>query len=176
MGIACQRHGRLAINLSRQKLKLDEAVEGLRSAPWLEPDKPIYNPQEELMVIDLEEEIGKLVGPRLMTQRAHDIERIMSSVARLTSSSIEGLENLTSELHELQKFMKTEVARVQSEVDNAMAGIKIIMEAIAPLRSLQTSGAAGRIIRSGPAANISAPWHQAPALTPSAETLKPKPE
>src|SRR6516165_1803885 len=108
MGIACQRHGRF--------------VEALRSAPWLEPDKPIYNPQEELM--DLEEEIGKLVGPRLMTQRAHDIERIMSSVARLTSSSIEGLENLTSELHELQKFLKTEVARVQSEVDNAMAGSK----------------------------------------------------
>ena len=125
---------------------------------------------------DLREEIGKLVGPRLMTQRAHDIERIMSSVARLTSSSIEGLENLTSELHDLQKFLQTEVARVQSEVDNAMAGIKIIMEAIAPLRSLQTSGAAGRIIRSGPAANMSAPWHQAPALTTSAEILKPKPE
>ena len=176
MGIACQRHGRLAINLSRQKLKLDEAVEALRSAPWLEPDKPIYNPQEELMDLDFQEEIGKLVRPRLMTQRAHDIERIMSSAAQLTSSSIEGLENSTSELHELQKFMKTEVARVQSEVDNAMAGIKIIMEAIAPLRSLQTSGAAGRIIRSGPTANISAPWHQAPALTPSAETLKPKPE
>ena len=111
-----------------------------------------------------------------LRERAHDIERIMSSVARLTSSSIEGLENLTSELHELQKFMKTEVARVQSEVDNAMAGIKIIMEAIAPLRCLQTSGAAGRIIRSGPAANISAPWHQAPALTTSAETLEPKPD
>ena len=153
MGIACQRHGRF--------------VEALRSAPWLEPDKPIYNPREELMVIDLEEEIGKLEA-RLMTQRAHDIERIMSSVARLTSSSIEGLENLTSELHEMQKFLKTEVARVQSEVDNAMAGIKIIMEAIAPLRSLQTSGAAGRIIRSGPAANISAPSHQAPALSTSA--------
>ena len=56
---------------------------------------------------------------------------------------------------------------MQSEVDNAMAGIKIIMEAIAPLRSLQTSGTAGRISRSGPAANISAP---------SPETLKPKPE
>ena len=111
-----------------------------------------------------------------LRERAHDIERIMSSVARLTSSSIEGLENLTSELHEMQKFMKTEVARVQSEVDNAMAGIKIIMEAIAPLRSLQTSGTAGRIIRSGPAANISAPSHQAPPLTTSAETLKPKPE
>ena len=128
------------------------------------------------MDLDLQEEIGKLVGPRLMTQRAHDIERIMSSVAQLTSSSIEGLENLTSELHDLQKFLKTEVARVQSEVDNAMAGIKIIMEAIAPLRSLQAAGTAGRIIRSGPAANIGAPWHQAPALTTSAETLKPKPE
>ena len=90
----------------------------------------------------------------------------MSSVAQLTSSSIEGLENLTSELNDLQTFLQTEVARVQSEVDNAMAGIKIIVEAIAPLRSLQTSGAA--VIRSGPAANISAPSHQAPALSPSA--------
>ena len=140
MGIACQRHGRF--------------VEALRSAPWLEPDKPIHNPQEELMDLDLQEEISKLVGPRLMTQRAHDIERIMSSVAQLTSSSIQGLENLTSELHDLQKFLQTEAARVQSEVDNAMAGIKIIMEAIAPLRSL----------RSGPAANISS--HQAPPLQP----------
>ena len=170
MGIACQRHGHLAINLSRQKLKLDEAVEALRSAPWLEPDKPIYNPQEELMETDLREEIGKLVGPRIMTpgpqiERAHDIERIISSVARLTSSSIESLRDLTSELHDLQKFLKTEVARVQSEVDNAMAGIKIIMEAIAPLRSL----------RSGPAANISGPSHQAPVTT-SAETLKTTPE
>src|SRR3974377_545711 len=165
MGIACQRHGRLAINLSRQKLKLDEGVRGLVWAPGLKRKKPIYNPQEELMDLDLQEEIGKLVGPRLMTQRAHDIERIMSSVARLTSSSIDGLENLTPELHDLQKFLQTEVARVQSEVDNAMAGIKIIMEAIAPLRSLQTSATAGRIIRSGPRGNLNTPPHQAPALT-----------
>src|SRR3974390_3211654 len=83
--------------------------------------------------VDLREEIGKLVGPRIMTpspqnERAHDIERIMSSVARLTSSSIEGLENLTSELHDLQQFLEAEAARVQTEVDNAMAGVKIIME------------------------------------------------
>ena len=109
-----------------------------------------------------------------LRERAHDIERIMSSLARLTSSSMETLEGLTSELQDLQKFLKTEVARVQSEVDNAMAGIEIIMEAIAPLRSLQTSGTAGRIIRSGPAANISALSQQAPALTTSAETLEPK--
>ena len=90
-----------------------------------------------------------------LRERAHDIERIMSSLARLTSSSMETLEGLTSELQDLQKFLKTEVARVQSEVDNAMAGIEIIMEAIAPLRSLQTSGTASRTVRSGPAANIS---------------------
>src|SRR3974377_897186 len=133
---------------------------------------------EESPDVYFREEIGKLVGPRIMTpgpqiERAHDIERIMSSVAQLTSSSIGSLENLTAELHDLQKFLKTEVARVQSELDNAMAGIKIIMEAIAPLRSLQTSGTAGLIIRSGPAANIGAFSHQAPALTTSAETLKP---
>ena len=138
-------------------------------------------PVETSLDADLREEIGKLVAPRIMTpgpqiERAHDIEHIMSSVARLTTSSIEGLENLTSELHDLQKFLQTEVARVQSEVDNAMAGIKSITEAIAPLRSLQTSGAAGRIIRSGPAANIGAFSHQAPALTTSAETLEPKPD
>src|SRR3974377_361645 len=60
-------------------------------------DEPTYNPQEELMDlstsvasaekspdVDLREEIGKLVRPRIMTpgpqiERAHDIERIMSS-------------------------------------------------------------------------------------------------
>ena len=110
--------------------------------------------------VDLREEFGNLVGPRLMTpdpqiERAYDIERISSSLARLTSSSMESLEGLMSELQDLQKFLKTEIARVQSEVDNAMAGIKIIMEAIAPLRSLQISGTASRTVRSGPAANIS---------------------
>ena len=63
---------------------------------------------EESRDVDFREEIGKLLGPRIMTtdpkiERAHDIERIMSSVAQLTSSSMEGLENLTSELHDLQK-------------------------------------------------------------------------
>ena len=105
-------------------------------------------------------EIGKPVMQTIMTpgpriERAYDIERISSSLARLTSSSLESLEGLMSELQDLQKFLKTEVARVQSEVDTAVAGIKIIMEAIAPLRSLQISGTASRTVRSGPAANIS---------------------
>ena len=108
-------------------------------------------------------EIGKPVRPTIMTpgpqiERAYDIERISSALARLTSSSIESLEGLTSELQDLQKFLRTEVARVQSEIDNALAGIKIIVETIAPWKSIPTSGTApatGRTIRSGPAANIS---------------------
>ena len=135
----------------------------------------------EKSLSEVEEEISKLVGQRIVSprpcverdtprpqierdtsraqiDRGHDIERIISSVARLTSSSIEGLRDLTSELHDLQKFLKTEVARVQSEVDNALAGIKIIMETIAPWRSMQTSGTTpttGRTIRSDPAATVS---------------------
>ena len=136
----------------------------------------------EKSLSEVEEEISKLVGQRIASprpyverdtprpqierdtsraqiERGHDIERIISSVARLTSNSIEGLRDLTSELHDLQKFLKTEVARVQSEVDNALAGIKIIMETIAPWRSIQTSGTTpttGRTIRSDPAVTVSA--------------------
>ena len=135
-------------------------------------DEPTYNLQEELMDLSTsvasaekspdvpDVEIGKPVRPTIMTpgpqiERAYDIERISSALARLTSSSLESLEGLMSELQDLQKFLKTEVARVQSEVDNAMAGIKNIMEATALLRSLQISGTASRTVRSGPAANIS---------------------
>ena len=56
----------------------------------------------------------------------------MSSVVRLTSKSIDGLEVLSSELRQLQTFLKSEVERVQSEIENALAGIKIIIETIAP--------------------------------------------
>ena len=122
-------------------------------------------PAEKLPDANLQEEISKLLG-HSMTPRPqiepdtprpqfeNDIERIMSAVARLTSSSIESLESLTSELFNIQKCLKSEVARVEGEVDNALANIKIIMETIAPLRSISSEMAAatGRTIRSGPAA------------------------
>jgi hypothetical protein len=87
-----------------------------------------------------------------------DVERIRSSVARLTSNSINSLESLTSELQELQKFLKSEVERVQGELDSASAGIKIIIETIAPWKSTSGSPAPAtttpRAVRPGPAANI----------------------
>jgi hypothetical protein len=84
-----------------------------------------------------------------------DPERIRSSVARLTSNSIEGLEGLSSELQTLQKFLKSEVERVQGEIESALAGIKIIIDTIAPWKSTPVpSPTSTRVLRAGPAANI----------------------
>ena len=109
---------------------------------------------------DVETGISKLVeqkNPKRPTQIEVDAERIRSSVARLTSNSINGLEGLTSELQELQEFLKSEVERVQGEIETALAGIKIIIETIAPWKSSGVSLApstSARPVRAGPAANV----------------------
>jgi hypothetical protein len=109
---------------------------------------------------NLEVELGKLVEqevPKHAPKIGRDIERISSSLARLTSTSIDGLEGLTSELQELQNFLKSEVERVQSEIDSALAGIKIIVEAIAPWKNTPAPVApstTARGVRAGPAANV----------------------
>jgi hypothetical protein len=108
---------------------------------------------------EVEAEISKLVeqnNAKHAPQIETDVERIRSSVARLTSNSIDGLEGLTSELQELQKFLTSEVERVQTEIESALAGIKIIIETIAPWKSAVSlaAPASGRVVRSGPAANI----------------------
>jgi hypothetical protein len=111
---------------------------------------------------DVEAEISKLVEqtiPKRPPQIESDAERIRSSVARLTSNSIDGLEGLTTELQELQGFLKSEVERVQGEIESALAGIKIIIETIAPWKSTPVSPApqtSTRSVRAGPAANIEA--------------------
>ena len=109
--------------------------------------------------LDVEAEISKLVEeiPKPTARIENDVERIRSSVTRLASNSIEGLEGLTSELQELQKFLKSEVERVQSEIESALAGIKIIIEAIAPWKNTSDSPpppTSTRTVRAGPAANV----------------------
>lgn len=64
-----------------------------------------------------------------------DADRIRSAVMRLTSSSIDELEGLTSELQKLQEFLESETGRVQREIESVLAGIKIIIETIAPWRN-----------------------------------------
>ena len=85
-------------------------------------------------------------------------ERFNSSVARLTSNSIDELHKLVSELQKMQEFLKSEVDSVQRQIDSAVAGINIIVETIGPWKSIagpQTPPSGNRNVRAGgPAANI----------------------
>jgi hypothetical protein len=64
-----------------------------------------------------------------------DSERIISTVALFTSKSIKELEGLTIELQGLQEFLKSETERVQHDIDNALVGLKIIIDTISPWRN-----------------------------------------
>jgi hypothetical protein len=117
---------------------------------------------------DVEAAISKLVEqtipkhppqidvPKHPPQIETDAERIRSSVARLTSNSVDSLEGLMSELQDLHNFLNSEVQRVQGEIESVLAGIKIIIETIAPWRSATAppAPAGARAIRAGPAANL----------------------
>ena len=80
---------------------------------------------------DLEEQERTKVS----TKKGIDAERIRSSVARLTSNSIGELEKLSSELEEMQEFLKSETQRVQREIESVLDGIKILVEAITPWKT-----------------------------------------
>lgn len=87
---------------------------------------------------DIRAELKKIAGQKISTPAQTDennIERIRSSIARLSSKSVDGLERLNSELQELQKLLRLEVERVQSEIDSALAGIQVITDVIAPWKS-----------------------------------------
>ena len=93
---------------------------------------------EKSLASDGEAEASRSIeqkSPKPLSQIEADSERIRSSVARLTSNSIEGLEGLASELQQLQSFLKSEVERVQGEIESALAGINIIIETIAPWKT-----------------------------------------
>src|SRR5262249_39384742 len=92
-------------------------------------------------------------GSKRSAQIETDAERIRSSVARLTSNSIDELEGLTSELQALQEFLKSEVNRVQREIQSALDGIKIIIETIAPWKTTMDSLAPTKDTRA-----VRAPW------------------
>jgi hypothetical protein len=85
-------------------------------------------------------------------------ERFNSSVARLTSNSIDDLHKLASELQKMQDFLKTEVDSVQRQIESAVAGINIIVETIGPWKNFagsQVHPSSTRNARAGgPAANL----------------------
>ena len=79
-------------------------------------------------------------------------ERFNSSVARLTTNSIDELHKLAFELQKMQEFLKSEVESVQRQIDSAVAGINIIVETIGPWKSIagsQTLPPGTRNVRAG---------------------------
>jgi hypothetical protein len=90
--------------------------------------------------------------PRFFSQTEADAERMISSIARLTSNSINGLDGLSSELQQLQTFLKSGVGCIQGQIETALAGIKIIVETIAPWKPAPTTNT--RAVRGRPAAHI----------------------
>jgi len=79
---------------------------------------------------------------------------ISAAVARLASNSIDDLQKLVSELQRMQEFLKSEVDNVQRQIDSAVAGINIIVEAIGPWKSIVGSSGTRNLRAGGPAANI----------------------
>ena len=113
---------------------------------------PDEKPPELASATQLSKEKSKPSGPLAISA-----ERFNSSVGRLTSNSIDGLQALVSELQRMQEFLNSEVDKVQRQIDSALAGINIIVETIGPWKSIagsQTLPSDTRNVRAGgPAAN-----------------------
>ena len=86
----------------------------------LHSEKPM--PEERALELEISNVAENKIG--------NDGERIRASVALFTSKSIKELEGLTFELNGLQEFLKSETERVQREIDNALSGLKIIIDTI----------------------------------------------
>ena len=115
-------------------------------------DSPTSAPTEEKTPLNLDSSLGaelsKLANKSSMltplenkTPLENNAERIKSSVARLTSNSVEELQALVGELQKMQEFLKSEVDRVQIQIDSALAGIHIIVETIRPWQRITGSQA-----------------------------------
>ena len=113
---------------------------------------PDERPPELASATQLSKEKSQPSGPLEITT-----ERFNSSVGRLTSNSIDGLQALVSELQRMQQFLNSEVDKVQRQIDSALAGINIIVETIGPWKSIagsQTLPSDTRNVRAGgPAAS-----------------------
>jgi hypothetical protein len=108
----------------------------------------------EAEISNLVTQLAKQDSPKLSPQIESHAERIRSSVGRLTVSSISELKGLTTQLEELQEFVKSEVERVERDIESALAGINIIIETIAPWRSITDLPPVGQARRADASADI----------------------
>ena len=92
----------------------------------------------------------KSASEEFPAQIENDTERTKSSLARLTSNSIDRLERLMSEIQEMREFLISEGERVQREIANyaqlnqsvALAATKIKAETVGTWKSTAIAGAA----------------------------------
>src|SRR5215467_3828458 len=120
---------------------MEESMDTPKSAA---PDEKTP-PPELVLATQLSKETPSPSGP----------PEISAAVARLASNSIDDLQKLVSELQRMQDFLKSEVDNVQRQIDSAVAGINIIVEAIGPWKSIAASTSSARNFRAGgPAANL----------------------
>jgi uncharacterized membrane protein YidH (DUF202 family) len=123
---------------------MKQAEEKLMNSPTPEEvteKSPSANSALDTEVRDLVEQESTKSAQAARTKIGIDAERIRSSIARLTSNSIDDLEKLTSELEELREFLKSETERVQNEIGSVLAGIGIIIETIAPWKTNDVASA-----------------------------------
>jgi hypothetical protein len=68
-------------------------------------------------------------------ERETDLDRTRFNLALLSASTVEGLEQLRSELQELQKLLKSEAERVQGQIDSALDIFNILAKAMSSWQS-----------------------------------------
>jgi hypothetical protein len=121
---------------------MNQAEEELMNSPTPEEvtEKSLSAKQDSEVKGSTEQESTKS-AQATHTKIEIDADRIRSSIVRLTSNSIDELEKLTSELAKLQDFLKSETARVQGEIGSVLAGVEIIVEAIAPWKTAASASA-----------------------------------
>ena len=106
--------------------------------------------------LTIESELSKLVKQGSKSTMANNnAERIRAALAKFTSSSVDELEGLTSELKKMQEFLRSEVDSVQRQIEDALAGINIIVETISPWKSTAAAAQPGgpRSLRTNPMAS-----------------------
>src|SRR5262245_42535570 len=104
-------HNQLLINIVRtdeSDIKGRSPMDTPTSAPTDEKTPTL----EPVLAAELTK-LAKQEHSKLAMPLENSAERIRTSVARLTSNSIEELQGLVSELQNLQEFLKTQVDSVQ---------------------------------------------------------------